>query len=92
MSVQKCTNFIERTGKGDVTTDCESDAAIETYVTGHVQANTKYIGQYFNIHDFEHDAGVMDFIGYQHTSTMLFWGESRMQTYTVQRNTVSVYS
>ena len=36
MSVQKCTNFIERTGKGNVTTDCELDEDIEKYVTGNV--------------------------------------------------------
>ena len=34
----------------------------------------------------------MDFIGYQMSSAMHFWGESRMQTYAVQHNRVNVYT
>ena len=92
MFVQKCPNFIEKTGIGNKETDCETDEEIESNISGKVAANTKFISEYFNIDEFAKHPGSMDFIGCQPTSTLLFWGVSRMQTYTVQKNKVNVFS
>ena len=37
---------------GNPETDCETEDVIESYIDGMVQANTKFIGQYFNIDQY----------------------------------------
>ena len=47
MTVQSCQNAIGMLKKGNATTDCEEN--VDDYIHGMVQANTKFVSQYFNI-------------------------------------------
>ena len=93
MTIQRCPSASRKLGF-DIS-ECEQDEeVIYDYLDGKVQANTKYVGQYFNIDNYldDHDQDKMHYIGYQERNTMLFRRLSRLQTYKVQMNHVSIYT